>query len=539
MTKIANCRSQILFLVCAALLLSLLGGCSSKDNPAGSGEPALVLSTHSLSLTGAVEISGPQDQSVAISASNGGVLSYSAVIKSTGTRTSDWMRLLNEVGLTPDSMLLRFSIGSAQAGTYIDTIVVSAPGASNSPQLIEVTMTLRSVLAVSESVVKFIALSGLNRPDSHSVQITSNGQEPFDFTADVNRSWLSVSQSQGTAPGALTIYVDPAGLSEGVDTGVVTVSADALFDSPKLIVVLLDVSAWAPQKAPLEQDLAGVYFMNENEGWAVGRVASIAEVTGYITRTVDGGEHWQLVSIAPQQPLGYIEFLSPTTGFIVGGQGLVLKSVDGGMTWNPQSTPAVADKTDLWDGDFLDLNTGWAVGAKGVIIATTDGGTHWNYQESGTSNALSEISFVDAQYGWAVGNVGTIIHTTDGGQHWVPQQSHVLADLNGVLALDRNSVWAVGKSGNILRTTDGGTTWSKVNSPTSAILQTMYFLDPQEGWITGHDGTILYTDNGGDTWTTQRSSSDLWLRDVFFVNDKIGWVVGEQGVILHTISGGN
>lgn len=58
---------------------------------------------------------------------------------------------------------------------------------------------------------------------------------------------------------------------------------------------------------------------------------------------------------------------------------------------------------------------GWAVGVAGTIIKTTDGGTSWNEQTSGTTVFLESVYFVDIQTGWVVGSNGTILKTTTGG----------------------------------------------------------------------------------------------------------------------------
>ena len=90
---------------------------------------------------------------------------------------------------------------------------------------------------------------------------------------------------------------------------------------------------------------------------------------------------------------------------------------DSGWQWqNPSPT-----------GDELravavpDSRNAVAVGAGGTILRTADGGVTWQRQFSGTDDYLSAISFTDANTGWVVGTGGTILHTVDGGASWVPQ----------------------------------------------------------------------------------------------------------------------
>ena len=62
--------------------------------------------------------------------------------------------------------------------------------------------------------------------------------------------------------------------------------------------------------------------------------------------------------------------------------------------------------------------TGYAVGfnAVGTVLRTDDGGVTWQPQVSNAQFRLNGVHFVDAQRGWAVGASGVIIHTGTGGE---------------------------------------------------------------------------------------------------------------------------
>ena len=55
------------------------------------------------------------------------------------------------------------------------------------------------------------------------------------------------------------------------------------------------------------------------------------------------------------------------------------------------------------------------MGDAGVIYATVNGGASWNAQSSGVSHDLKGVWFTDAENGWATGLYGSIIHTESGG----------------------------------------------------------------------------------------------------------------------------
>ena len=72
---------------------------------------------------------------------------------------------------------------------------------------------------------------------------------------------------------------------------------------------------------------------------------------------------------------------------------------------------------------FISTNLGWVVGDNGTILATNDGGANWLQQASSTVNRLYGVTFVSTTQGWAVGNSGTILATNDGGANWYIQDS--------------------------------------------------------------------------------------------------------------------
>ena len=73
---------------------------------------------------------------------------------------------------------------------------------------------------------------------------------------------------------------------------------------------------------------------------------------------------------------------------------------------------------ELWSVSFLNENKGTVVGGNGIILTTTNGGTNWISQSSGTSNWLDDVSFIDVNNGIAVGDGGKAFITADGGSNW-------------------------------------------------------------------------------------------------------------------------
>jgi hypothetical protein len=129
---------------------------------------------------------------------------------------------------------------------------------------------------------------------------------------------------------------------------------------------------------------------------------------------------------------------------VVGSDGAIVATSDGGATWSAQASGSGAD---LFGVTFADATHGWAVGwdafssnpQHGVILATSDGGANWHTQVAGRDEWLYDVAFTDAVHGWAVGynvvtSTSSILATTDGGGHWTLQKTGIKEALLGVSA---------------------------------------------------------------------------------------------------------
>eukprot|EP00854_Cymbomonas_tetramitiformis_P029356 gene29356-36551_t len=130
----------------------------------------------------------------------------------------------------------------------------------------------------------------------------------------------------------------------------------------------------------------GVSFANKSCGWIVGSNASVLH-------TVNGGFNWtlQVTGLPTSRALHAVHAVSPEIVFMVGEVSTIIKSADGGATWELLNVPEVEDGTsgDLYTVGFVGPDLGWAAGVTnlpGKGFLTHDGGTTWqvNYPEAMT-----------------------------------------------------------------------------------------------------------------------------------------------------------
>ncbi|MHA2028024.1 MAG: YCF48-related protein, partial [Candidatus Kariarchaeaceae archaeon] len=194
----------------------------------------------------------------------------------------------------------------------------------------------------------------------------------------------------------------------------------------------------------------------------------------------------------------------------------------------------VPDANELKSVYFINDNVGWMVGSDGLIIKSVNAGQIWQKQESYSNETLNSIYFVNEAIGWCVGN-GIILNTSNGGENWELQTNGTTPTLNSVQFIDENKGWTVGSNGTIMKTENGGSNWETVNVGIMNNLNSLFFVDQFLGFIVGDDGLFLKTEDGGASWTQNYFSGNLY--SVTFLDDSIGWIAG-VGQIQKTTDGG-
>lgn len=229
---------------------------------------------------------------------------------------------------------------------------------------------------------------------------------------------------------------------------------------------------WVSQKSGTENHLFSVFFADRQNGWACGYMNTIIH-------TSDGGKTWEEQEeeessekdfFAADVNYNGLYFHDANEGWLVGEFGTIYHTTDGGKNWRyyptPQLAPEVAEdeweepRPTLFDVYFADRERGFIVGIEGIMLRTEDGGKNWEKIDCSTGQALYSISVVGDRC-WAVGSRGAYIVSTDGGNSWVSQKGaiHTKGFLTSVAFSDENTGWVAGKAGAVFKTVDGGKSW--------------------------------------------------------------------------------
>jgi photosystem II stability/assembly factor-like uncharacterized protein len=145
----------------------------------------------------------------------------------------------------------------------------------------------------------------------------------------------------------------------------------------------------------------------------------------------------------------------------------------------------------LTDVFFTSPTTGFAVGGGGGLVKTSDGGNSWQWGGIIAENWLNAIHFSDVQNGWVCG-IGCISKTNDGGQTWTIVNTPAVGEYyNDIYTVDANTCFVVADNGLMSKTIDGGLNWTAVVTNTWRDIKSIYFPTPLVGYAVCWDGYYI------------------------------------------------
>ncbi len=256
---------------------------------------------------------------------------------------------------------------------------------------------------------------------------------------------------------------------------------------------------------------------------------------------------WNWILPEPTGNILYsVYFTNRLTGYAAGALGTIIKTTDGGKSWDALSSGTLNDLSEIF---FINNSDGFAVGNSGTILKTHDGGFSWKVIPSGTNSYLHDIVFPAGSTGYCAGLNGSILKSKDKGNSWCPLTSGLDSPLFCMDFLN-DSTGAAGGYNIILKTTNGGNSWDiqKINFSPSCTIVSISYIDNRIIYAAGNipGGSFYKTTDGGLNWNSQTlslpnlfgGSVDL-VRSMSFINKNSGFIVTDFGTILKTTNGGS
>lgn len=284
---------------------------------------------------------------------------------------------------------------------------------------------------------------------------------------------------------------------------------------------------WQRLTSGVTNDFNQVYCANENTCYAAGGAPFIGG-QGIVLKTTNGGTNWTSQSIPTTNPIRSIHCANPLVCIAVGdGGGTILKTTNGGSSWTLRTAGTPASRPWFWDVRMIDVNNATAVGNVGEIYRTTNGGTTWTKVSSGTTQNLYGVHFMGA-IGWIVGS-NTLLKTVNSGLSWLPISASGTNMLWTTTNIE-NALWIAGDT--LRKSVNGGLNLTTMTTDMPVTYRGIAMLSETNGYMVGGGGVIQKTQDGGATWIREESGVTEILRDISCLPSGTCYAVGDDGIIL-------
>ena len=282
---------------------------------------------------------------------------------------------------------------------------------------------------------------------------------------------------------------------------------------------------------------------------------------GLISHSEKDGIDFQQQNSGTPENLWSVDFVDRLHGFVAGDSGIVLRTKDGGATWQPVPLSPVAHNRSI---ECIDRKNCWVVGMYPYVFSTRNGGRTWSPSKQFIEGTiLWGIQMFSETSGVVVGTNG-VWRTDDKGRFWTQvfgaeddEKLRAGDSLTGVHTFDGVNIWAVGQLGGqlgILRSADSGATWQRqsdrifdlgsnselVDHVKALTATSVSVVSADIAFLAAKNGAVLSTIDGGrHWWIRQAKANPNYSHYAIAMRDRrVGWTAGNHGHVEGTHSGG-
>lgn len=258
---------------------------------------------------------------------------------------------------------------------------------------------------------------------------------------------------------------------------------------------------------------------------------------GIILYSPNGGVTWTQAQVPVSVTLTAVHFPTPTHGFAVGHDGVILASRDAGRKWELQFDGNRANALVLGSAERRLAHARDLRDEAGIKEAELDLDDAMAAVKAGASRPLLSVWFRFEREGFAVGSYGQIFRTLDAGKSWDyvsglpnPDKLHY----NAITATPGGTLVIAGEGGRVYRSTNKGLAWTRMDTGYKGHLYGVLGVPSgSRGGETllafGFGGHVFRLDDDGRAWESRPSGARKSL---------VGGAVRGSTVVLACQDGG-
>jgi photosystem II stability/assembly factor-like uncharacterized protein len=274
-----------------------------------------------------------------------------------------------------------------------------------------------------------------------------------------------------------------------------------------------------------------------------GRLIAVGQ-HGVIIISEDSGRSWTQASVPVDVTLNCIAFANSLVGWAAGHFGVILKTTDGGLTWQTQLDGIQANQLTMAAAQAAATENSTSPGAPYAIRRANI------FMQGGPNKPFLSIVVISAQKAIVFGAFRMTMLTNDGGRTWTDLSLSIDDRLSHNLYAAVTAgvdIYVAGEAGEVFRSSDGGNTFPAVTSP--APVTFFGALAATEGVVLvfGVAGNLFRSQDQGGTWkdinlnTQDDLTAGLVLKSGYvLIATEAGALFGSKdtGVSFYAVQGG-
>lgn len=217
----------------------------------------------------------------------------------------------------------------------------------------------------------------------------------------------------------------------------------------------------------LKTEDAGQTWALQLDGVQAAQAVALAARTSSDERVLRAAQRF--AAEGPDKPFFDVDFSDAQHGFAVGAYNLAFATVDGGKTWTPALDRLPNAKSlHLYGVRYVGSNV-FVVGEQGLMLKSADAGTTFTALASPYKGSFFGLLAARSGTLLAYGLRGNALRSADQGLHWDAVQTGVPVSISAAVELDGGALALLSQTGDLLLSRDDGRSVTKI-APTGGPL---------------------------------------------------------------------
>lgn len=225
---------------------------------------------------------------------------------------------------------------------------------------------------------------------------------------------------------------------------------------------------------------------------------------GGVLRSSDGGHTWQPTTLTNADAMMVATSPADPQRIYAAGHGIFRRSDDGGASWDAPNTAIQGADIHGFAQSPVDADRLYALVVEQGLLTSADGGATWTSTGGGSAGEMHAALVVQADGTLVRSTAMGVQQSTDHGATWTPSGSMLPSSVQvvGVAAGSDTTLFAATTHG-VYRRTGANSAWTPTSLMNTVLTVAVNPIQPNMVLAVDEQGGVYRSDDGGVTWGSE------------------------------------